>query len=765
MKACLPILLLIAAPVVSQASYIHCWFEGKKLAAAGKSEEATGQFRRCFELAVEANDGNYAWPSSTAAAFGIYQQGRIVEAGEFALSALQQLERFDPASAESAVTVRTELLGIVDRGHSVAGRIGEGWRFSRLAAEVLRGGDPDLGGDAAALTVAEVEALQPGLLALGFRLLERQADYLDLSGRSGEALVLLQDASRAAAARGDSLSPIARFYAFKLRSRLVTQLDFAGDARGALDLSGEILDTTPATGQLRPSVLNLAINHQRNLSQWQGPSEELLAEARRLTGELSAINPLSRDDAEGLIARMEMDLRESPGSAKALAERLAGAVAKGHRFDELYAGRDLIEARSRLGEEIADAEFVKLLEKARAQGNKRAEPTLYRQFADELARQGRFAEAAPLYREALRLVRAFGLPWHQVPLLGRLLELAVEQDDPDAIRAVLAEIDSMLAANPDIPADRRVRLAVSRAMAAVSLGEPDEARAIFAQAREMAKELPPHQARWSDPAIERVVLSAPPIPAAAPASIDRGILLQPRAIHSTAVPGGGVRARVSLDNPHGIPLRGTLAAEGPGARVEKGRIAFEAGAPSATVTLGIDLAAGAGRTLELVAAAAPGAPDLAAVLRWLPGGPACDWRVTWEAEALDRTVLDASLLAADPFRSITFYHRVEAPLEGSAAFRMVSPVPLRFEYYDPRSGMLLAIDANGDGDFSGRGDLRSPGTDGPGAAWITAGADDFIEIRVFGLATPGPETGGGLEIEAQVHRDGEWRTEARDELR
>lgn len=758
--------LLIAILPMADASYIHCWFEGRKLAAAGERDAATAQYRRCFELAVEAGDANYAWPSSTAAAFGIYQSGKTVEAGDFALVALRHLAGFDPAEAESALTTRTELLGLVARGHDAAGRLGEGWRFTRLAAASLRGEEPELEGDTSPLTVAEVESLPPGLLALGYRLLERQADYLDLTGRSGEALALLQAGSRSTVERQASMPPIARFYAFKLRSRLITQLDFLGDAQGALDLAENLLATTPATGLLRPLVLNLAINHQRNLSQWHGPSETILAEARRLTADLIALGPPNKKEARSLLARMEMDLRESPESIEALAGRLAEALAKGHRFEGLYAERDLIEARARLGETIADAEFVKLLGEARAQGNKRAEPTLYRQFADELARQGRFAEAVPLYREALRLVRAFDRPWHQVPLLGRLLEITIEQGDPEAIRAVLAEIDAMLAATPDIPAERLVNLAFSRASAAVALGEPDLARAIFARAREQAAGLPPRKARWADPAIERVVLAGAPIPDEPAAATSPEIGLHPRAVHTTAAPGESARARLTLDNRHAAPVRGTLAADGPGARLENGRLVFEAGAATATASLEINLAAGSEHGLELHAAPATNQSSLSATLRWLPDGPACDWTATWETEALDRSVLDASLLATNPFRSIVLHHRVAPPLDGSpAAFRMVSPVPLRFEYYNPRSGDLLAIDADGDGDFTGRGDLRSPGAAGPGAAWIAPGTGDFIEIRVFGLATPGPETGGRLELEAQVHRDGKWHTEARDELR
>jgi hypothetical protein len=103
------------------------------------------------------------------------------------------------------------------------------------------------------------------------------------------------------------------------------------------------------------------------------------------------------------------------------------------------------------------------------------------------------------------------------------------------------------------------------------------------------------------------------------------------------------------------------------------------------------------------------------------------------------------------------------------SFRLVSKVPLRFEYYDPSSQALLGVDANGNGDFTETGDLYFQGTSGTAAALVPATADDKslgVEVRIFAIdgSLASPET-ENLIIAAEVFRDDKWSKEAEDTLK
>lgn len=81
-------------------------------------------------------------------------------------------------------------------------------------------------------------------------------------------------------------------------------------------------------------------------------------------------------------------------------------------------------------------------------------------------------------------------------------------------------------------------------------------------------------------------------------------------------------------------------------------------------------------------------------------------------------MLDASRLEANPFRSVALFHELAIP-DGDQvgiAFRLRSSVPLRFEYLAADTHELVAIDANGNGDFNDAGDLHGCGPDGVTAA-------------------------------------------------
>jgi hypothetical protein len=145
--------------------------------------------------------------------------------------------------------------------------------------------------------------------------------------------------------------------------------------------------------------------------------------------------------------------------------------------------------------------------------------------------------------------------------------------------------------------------------------------------------------------------------------------------------------------------------------------------------------------------------------------------VEWSATATDRLLLDASGLAANPFRSVSLFHELSAPIGEASGipFRLRSPSALRLEYYDARSQELLAIDANGNGDFTDAGDYHAHSHSGVSAAIVPVSAVSkavTVEVRIFAPGgVPLLPASSTLVLEAEVYRDGAWVKEAEDTLK
>ena len=495
-------LLLIAAlvcPLLSGAEerdFIEEFHDARKIAKQDP-EGAAEAMKRSFRKAIEAGNADYATAAGANACEMIYAQGRAAEAGRFAREVIGGLDRFEPDGPHGDALRRAPVFGYLERGLLMEGKVGAAWQANRAVAETLRGKKVAADADGASITVREVIRMRPDLRSLGWRLIEREAQLLDIAGRSVEALALLDEAAAFLGKDWQRLAPVEHFYAFKLLSARATILDFLGYQRAAIQAEEELVAMTRPGGSYQMPRLTLQLNLLRNLSQWEGPSEKILEEARAIGGELKAGG--SATGADRLLAKMELDLRESKEALEALRADAKGQAGLGHWLEAVYADRDHLIGRARTGEDGLDAEFTGLLAKVRAQGNKRGEPNLYREYADYLLDRGRPAEAIPLLAEALRLTRSFGWTLHEPAVLSAMFHARFAAGDLAGARATLAELEAFLKSHPDLPDSRRVPAEVSRAMALARLGDKEAAKAALKRAREQAKDLPDYQKRWLSP--------------------------------------------------------------------------------------------------------------------------------------------------------------------------------------------------------------------------------------------------------------------------
>lgn len=774
-------LLLIAAlacPLVSGAAeknFIQEFYDARKIEKEDP-EAAIETMKRSFRKAIEAGNADYATAAGANGCEMIYAQGKVAEAGHFAREVIDGLEPFEPDGPHGDALRRAPIFGYLERGLLMEGKTGAAWQANRAVAETLRGRMVAADGDGASITVREVIGMRPDLRSLGWRLIEREAELLDIAGRSVDALALLDEAAAFLGKDWQRLAPVEHFYAFKLLSARATILDFLGDQRGAIQAQEELLAMTRAGGSYQMPRLTLRLNLLRNLTQWDGPTEARLEQARAIGGELKAGG--SATGADRLLAKMELDLRESKEALEVLRADAKGHAGLGHWLQAVYADRDYLIGRARMGEDGLDAEFTGLLAKVRAQGNKRGEPNLYREYAGYLLDRDRPAEAIPLLVEAQRLTRSFGWTLHEPAILSAMFNARFAAGDLAGARATLAELEAFLKAHPDLPDSRRVPAEVSRAMAHARLGDKETARAALKLARELAKDLPDYQKRWLTPEAEQRILDDTPEPASpVPAVVADAppLRVQPLAVSSIAIPGEAARTRFAVFNPAATGVGGEWKITGPGATVRAGAVLFVAGESSKSLSLPRIIAAGGESEIVVNMDAAAGVAESEVRIAWenagKPAGEASLWDVSWDPAATGSVVLDASSLEAGPFRSVALFHELAVPAGESEgiAFRLRSPQPLRVEYYDSRSKGLVAIDANGNGDFTEPGDLHVRGPAGVAAAILPVppGKGSLtVEIHLFAAdGHPLPPGSPALVLKAEVHRGGKWLMEAEDTLR
>ncbi len=728
---------------------------------------------RAFRAALANGNTPLALELGLQAALLLNNTHRIPEAGRMAREVLALKQATPERLPMAEAYIRAQLLGLLERSLQLQGQVGAGWQACRSAVATLRQNcaTPETGG--APVTLEELDRLPPQLRDYGWRLLQREAEYLEVAGRSKEALDLLAAAAAKARAAMPSRPADQQFYLFKLRASYAEHLDFMGWQAEAIAEQERILAESRMAPD-HPSRLNLKLNLLRNRSQWQGPSEAILAEARQVGERLNANNPNHLVDR--LLAKMEMDLKESSAALATLAKNIADAERAGVWFDAVYARRDSLLARAGADEDRLDGEFAAILTNMRANGNKGGEPTVYAEYGEYLSDRGRHAEAITMLREALRMVRAFGRTNHEPSIRSRIIAAQVAAGDLDGASDELSGLEEFLAAHPELPLYRRTAPAIARVRVLLASGKTEEARQVYAAARKAAKSLPAAQQHWFAPEIESALFASPRPPAIATTrAAAPPVRIQPVEIETVAVPGKTAETRFFAINAHLKGIRGQLVATGPGAEVKDGKLLIHAGLAPRVAALPVAIEAGGATAVFLTAQPDPAQPSCEVRLVWRDAGGTAGkpakWLARWDPASVGNIVLDAGMLEADPFYSACFTHHLAVPSDGrpAVAFRLWSPEPLRVEYYDASNGRLLAVDANGNGDFSEEGDLHVVDASGVAAAWISTplrGNLMPVELRLFspGGAPPGlrPEP---LVIRAEVNRNGDWILAAEDILR
>ncbi|MBC8126167.1 MAG: hypothetical protein H8M99_03320 [Gloeobacteraceae cyanobacterium ES-bin-144] len=243
---------------------------------------------------------------------------------------------------------------------------------------------------------------------------------------------------------------------------------------------------------------------------------------------------------------------------------------------------------------------------------------------------------------------------------------------------------------------------------------------------------------------------------------------------TSAAPKHRAQTRFIVSNSGSIGVAGEWVITGLGAVKTDDSVHFTAGKPDVILKIPLAVGSGGDSSLKATLAAAEGIDAAQVRAAWHQPGyqdsEATTWNVRWEADTTGRVALDASSLEANPFRFISLFHEFSVPIgeDLGIPFRLCSPVPLRFEYYDATNDQLLAVDANGNGDFTETGDIHTRGPSGIACAVApirNLSACLTVEIRIFSPTGEPLALTPLLVLQTEIYRNGAWVKEAESTLK
>lgn len=612
--------------------------------------------------------------------------------------------------------------------------------------------------------------LPPGISVDLLNILLRTARYegelLSLAGRNVEAVARMRaleaDLTRSGMPRG--------LYGGQLLGFLVGEQKFLGFRTEALALQDRLIAQAGPDSFARHNAL---FNRAYWRSQWEGPLPELLQEAKAASTAAAEVNNNASNtkSRRRLLAKMAFAYQEAGFEIGDLAALVKEAEAAGDEMEALYTRRDLaVIQRQTRDFAPAEANLLTALSAARAVGRKRAEPNLYQEYAILLSETGRPREAIRMARESIRLTKSFQWTQHLPGLLHVLANAQQAAGDGPGLRATLAELEALLASG-NLEAYRALDASVAIALCQHALARPQEGTATLQRALTAARQqgVP----AWQIDLAEKFPFGdlTPAKAAPGPPLAD----LQPLKIHSTVLPDETARVRFTLSNPSASAATGTLILEGGHLTADwqdaagVGRITWAHLGGERVLRRPVTLAAG--EEFLLIAEAAAGLQGTVSV-RWEAAGGAVQqsgWTLTSSGtDGTGLAVSNASLAGRNPFYALRLHHALHrrggdptAPVD----LRVVASRPVRIELLHPDTGELLAVDANGDGQLDGPGDvlLADANHDGFTDRLCDPGTPVEVALLIYPLTASDPPGESSLDI--QLRNSTGWETAARNLLK
>ena len=637
------------------------------------------------------------------------------------------------------------------------GRRGLAFLACRQAAELLREHWGPMEGDA---DLRRAPALHIGIL-LNLRL--DQAEHLESAGRIDEAARLYEQCLAVAeihlAGHADHAG-----YMSRAANNYAVMLGLVGRDEEEEKWQAEALAHRGGSG----GDLIAEANQLRRESRIEGPSDPLV---QRLLDKADRLAEANRGDASLDVRRRAASILYELGRTGEAETQFEQVVREAQaREFRVVAANALYwrgKARGWAGAGGAEEDFLAALEAYRRHGAKPYEGRLYQAYADFLQHQGRLEDALRMVNEGLRLNRSLNLDHLRPEMLmlkADILEKAGRWSESEAVWADAMERARHIAAYSQ-NRGLKVRMGHLRSLARRGRKE-DLARELEAtRAFVEASGLTEFQTR----AFREFKPDVPDAAAAATVPAVFPVAIAPVYTATHVPPDQPAKTMFWLMNPSMAERKGRLRVRGAG---EIAWIRLEA------AQVEVELRGGEGdgdEARELVVAGddvlairlvhvQPPAEGARVTLTWLDEPEAtAEWQVAVAAgPSREESTIHYHFAQQNAFYSVALYHEIGvAGSGGGLNYRMRGSVPSRVEIYDAESLVLLAVDAQGDGDFGGIGDVLTRDADLDGYP-DTDRAFQPVVMHVFPVN--GQRYVEPLDVALDIRTGGEWRPIGLDRL-
>jgi tetratricopeptide (TPR) repeat protein len=417
-----------------------------------------------------------------------------------------------------------------------------------------------------------------------------------------------------------------------------------------------------------------------------------------------------------------LDQAGRSAEALALLDRISKSTREKHFQPQLAASLEA-RARIKLGrEETAgvEADVKESLQIYRTLGKKEIEPNLYELYARLLGRQRQYEKAVQTWEQGFAICENLKLHFRSLHFLLGLGELQSQQRRFAELDRTWRRIGEFVARHHhELPEPTMLRFHLAcldylkgRGTRSELLAANDAAHA-FASGSKLSRYQLREFARWQE-AFPGVTASLRPSPPVTPITGRRPTWdLQPILVKTRVRTNEIARAYFTLSNPSSETATGTIQL-----RSDTFRFACQTNEHGLLLKLIPDVAGDNGQQeIEVppgqeILLSVECDPDVRLtnyIVTLRPEGrnqkPA-QWDFGFGDDARSLAVVNASLAEDNPFYSLSFFHDVyfRGETEILTNLRVQASEPCRVEIVDALSRLLLAIDANGDGDFEDAGD-------------------------------------------------------------
>ena len=500
-------------------------------------------------------------------------------------------------------------------------------------------------------------------------------------------------------------------------------------------------------------LLNDALEHFENSVQYYGASMQ----ARITKADLLAQD--GRSDAAIALLDGVVDSARTNQHAELLAQAL-----KSRAKHKLAAGDTQL---------VAD-DLKESLALYRTLGDKVEEVELYELYARWLASQDRYAEALQTWEEAYQLCETLRLHFRSLHMLLGMGELQLRIGDNVELAHVWDRIHRFVATHQQLPEPTQLRIRLAQMDYLKFQGDQQGLQVAYNETLAFVKcsGLTDYQTR----SFSSYDLGRLPAVRATGSRPEPAVDLQPVMMSTQVSTGEFAHARFAIFNPSTRAARGRVKLVSAHTRYE-----WTPTDQGWTVELSHGTGEEPGATRDLTIP--PGSAS-ALYFEALPSTSGATNRlsITWQGESRAQSVwefsaspdshvvavVNASLAADNPFYAVPFYHEVyfRGANQELRNFRVKTSEPCRVEILDVATDKLLAIDATGDGNFDGPGDVLYADEDGNGFPEFLLGRDhDAISFEL--LVYPAMRINGAasrIGISVLVEEDGNWVEQAGDVL-